>query len=131
MLGQNISLGICPLYTIHITLDYSSIPFASHRVVAVAIFLFPKSLHFDQLANEFVAIKVMSFGYLTSFKALDKGLIENFGPTGFTTFILSLVRFIFYYCLVSFYSTHFLIYVVIFYHNMYILMFFLEHTYLV
>ena len=36
----------------------------------------------------------MSFGYITSFKALDKGLIENFGPTGFTTFILSLVRFI-------------------------------------
>ncbi len=53
-----------------------------------------KKWHFDQLANEFVAIKVMSFGYLTSFKALDKGLIENFGPTGFTTFILSLVRFI-------------------------------------
>jgi hypothetical protein len=31
----------------------------------------------------------MNFGYSTSFKTLDKGLIEQFGPTGFASTIYS------------------------------------------
>ena len=27
----------------------------------------------------------MNFGYLTTFQSMDKGIIERFGPTGFTT----------------------------------------------
>jgi NADH-ubiquinone oxidoreductase chain 5 len=43
-----------------------------------------KKWHFDQIVNELIVVKVMNFGYLTSFQALDKGLIERVGPTGFT-----------------------------------------------
>lgn len=34
----------------------------------------------------------MNFGYFTTFQSMDKGIIERFGPTGFTsnTFSLSL-----------------------------------------
>ena len=31
----------------------------------------------------------MNFGYSTSFKTIDKGFIEQFGPTGFSSSILN------------------------------------------
>jgi NADH-ubiquinone oxidoreductase chain 5 len=43
-----------------------------------------KKWHFDQIVNELIAVKAMNFGYKLSFKTLDKGLIEQFGPTGIT-----------------------------------------------
>jgi NADH-ubiquinone oxidoreductase chain 5 len=48
----------------------------------VYIFL-NKKWHFDQLANELIVMKSMNFGYSVSFLAIDKGFIEQFGPTGF------------------------------------------------
>jgi NADH-ubiquinone oxidoreductase chain 5 len=50
-----------------------------------------KKWHFDQIVNELIVVKVMNFGYLTTFQAMDKGLIERLGPTGFTnsTFTLA------------------------------------------
>jgi NADH-ubiquinone oxidoreductase chain 5 len=39
--------------------------------------------HFDQIANELLAVKVMNFGYRSSFFLIDKGNIELFGPLGF------------------------------------------------
>jgi hypothetical protein len=32
----------------------------------------------------------MNFGYLTTFQSLDKGIIERFGPTGFSFSTLAL-----------------------------------------
>jgi hypothetical protein len=32
----------------------------------------------------------MNFGYFTTFQSLDKGLIERFGPTGFTVSTFSI-----------------------------------------
>jgi len=32
----------------------------------------------------------MNFGYSSSFKLIDKGLIEQFGPTGISAFVFSL-----------------------------------------
>jgi NADH-ubiquinone oxidoreductase chain 5 len=43
-----------------------------------------KKWHFDQIVNELIVVKVMNFGYLTTFQSMDKGLIERLGPTGFT-----------------------------------------------
>lgn len=39
--------------------------------------------HFDQISNEIVVVKSMSFGYRNSFQLIDKGCIEMFGPSGF------------------------------------------------
>jgi NADH-ubiquinone oxidoreductase chain 5 len=51
-----------------------------------------KKWHFDQIVNELIVVKIMNFGYLTTFQSMDKGIIERFGPTGFTsnTFNLAL-----------------------------------------
>ena len=49
-----------------------------------------KKWHVDQIVNEFIAIKTMNFGYSSSFKLIDKGLIEQFGPTGISAFVFSL-----------------------------------------
>ena len=48
-----------------------------------------KKWHFDQIVNELIAVKAMNFGYLTSFQTFDKGLIEQFGPTGFSKSIFN------------------------------------------
>jgi len=48
-----------------------------------------KKWHFDQITNEIVVVKAMNFGYRSSFQALDKGIIERAGATGFTASIFS------------------------------------------
>lgn len=46
--------------------------------------------NFDQLMNELVTLKILNFGYKNTFLALDKGLIETFGPTGLSSNFLLL-----------------------------------------
>jgi hypothetical protein len=41
-----------------------------------------KKWHFDQLLNEFIGHKIMTFGYRISFQVLDKGIIEKYGSLG-------------------------------------------------
>jgi ABC-type multidrug transport system fused ATPase/permease subunit len=41
-----------------------------------------KKWHFDQLLNELVGHKIMTFGYRISFQTLDKGVIEKYGSLG-------------------------------------------------
>jgi NADH:ubiquinone oxidoreductase subunit 5 (subunit L)/multisubunit Na+/H+ antiporter MnhA subunit len=55
---------------------------------AVSIFL-NKKWHFDQIVNELIAAKSMNFGYSTSFRTFDKGLIEQLGPSGFASSIFN------------------------------------------
>jgi NADH-ubiquinone oxidoreductase chain 5 len=54
----------------------------------VYIFL-NKKWHFDQIVNELIAVKSMNFGYSTTFKTFDKGLIEQCGPSGFAASIFN------------------------------------------
>jgi hypothetical protein len=60
-----------------------------HPIFRFVYLFLNKKWHFDQIVNEFVAVKLMNFGYLTSFKTIDKGLIEQLGPTGFTIIIFN------------------------------------------
>jgi hypothetical protein len=48
-----------------------------------------KKWHFDQIVNEFIVIRVMNFGYSLTFQSVDKGLIEQLGPAGFTASIFT------------------------------------------
>ena len=43
---------------------------------------FVKKWYFDQLFNKIFSDVGLTFGYLISFKLLDRGLIELYGPTG-------------------------------------------------
>jgi len=53
-----------------------------HPVSRFVYIFLNKKWHFDQIVNEIIAVKAMNFGYLSSFKTFDKGLIEQFGPSG-------------------------------------------------
>ena len=44
---------------------------------------------FDKVYNEFVSQTALSFGYFTSYKTIDRGIIEMLGPWGLSKTVLS------------------------------------------
>lgn len=52
-------------------------------------FLLNKKWYWDILYNRFFIFPILTFGYMVSFKALDRGFIELVGPYGFTKFVPS------------------------------------------
>lgn len=63
----------------------------SLRFRSLYVFLNKKWL-FDKIYNEFIANFFLRFGYSTTYKLLDKGLIESFGPLGLSKSFLSLSK---------------------------------------
>ena len=54
--------------------------------------LLSKKWYFDNVYNEFIAKNAMSFGYDVSFKVIDRGIIELFGPYGLSTTLAKFSR---------------------------------------
>jgi NADH-ubiquinone oxidoreductase chain 5 len=46
-----------------------------------------KKWFFDKIFNEYLTQNVLNFGYRISYKIIDRGIIEIFGPLGLTTII--------------------------------------------
>jgi NADH-ubiquinone oxidoreductase chain 5 len=46
---------------------------------------FNRKWYFDKVYNEYLVQPCLNFGYHTSYKSLDRGLIELFGPYGFSS----------------------------------------------
>jgi len=44
-----------------------------------------KKWYFDKIYNEYINKKMLLFGYFVSFKGIDKGIVEMFGPYGVAT----------------------------------------------
>jgi NADH-ubiquinone oxidoreductase chain 5 len=44
---------------------------------------------FDKVYNEFISQTALSFGYFTSYKTIDRGIIEMLGPWGLSKTVLS------------------------------------------
>lgn len=53
---------------------------------------FNQKWYFDPIYNEFFVKPILSFGYRVTFKLLDRGIIEIFGPHGIATTISSLTK---------------------------------------
>lgn len=53
---------------------------------------FNQKWYFDPVYNEFIVRPVLSFGYNVTFKILDRGIIEIFGPHGIATTISRLTK---------------------------------------
>lgn len=51
-----------------------------------------KKWYFDKVYNEYINKKLLLFGYFVSFKGIDKGLVELFGPYGIATTFSSLAK---------------------------------------
>jgi proton-translocating NADH-quinone oxidoreductase chain L len=49
-------------------------------------YMFNKKWFFDKVYNNFIAEKALNFGYIISFKTLDKGIFEVIGPFGISIF---------------------------------------------
>ena len=48
--------------------------------------------NFDQIYNEFFLRRIMLFGYKVNLQTIDKGVIEIFGPAGFSNYFLNLSK---------------------------------------
>lgn len=53
---------------------------------------FNKKWFIDRVYNEFIASQFLKFGYSTTFKLIDKGLIELCGPSGLTKIVQSFTQ---------------------------------------
>ena len=53
---------------------------------------FNKKWFFDRLQNEIFVSFLLKFGYNTTYKVIDKGLIELFGPSGLSNFVLTISK---------------------------------------
>nr|YP_010041705.1 NADH dehydrogenase subunit 5 [Cyanophora biloba]QPB15000.1 NADH dehydrogenase subunit 5 [Cyanophora biloba] len=51
-----------------------------------------KRWYFDKIYNEFIAIYLVKMGYSITFKLIDRGLLEMFGPVGIINKFLKLSR---------------------------------------
>ncbi len=63
--------------------------FYSQLFIKIYTFL-NKKWFFDKIQNEIVVSSLLKFGFQISYKKIDKGLIELFGPFGFSNFIIFL-----------------------------------------
>jgi NADH-ubiquinone oxidoreductase chain 5 len=48
---------------------------------------FNKKWFFDKIYNEFISQLLFTFSYTTTYKTIDRGIIEVFGPMGLSTII--------------------------------------------
>lgn len=66
-----------------------------HNDLAVLLYayaFFSKKWYFDQVYNTYVVYPFLRFGHDYTFKMLDRGIIELFGPTGLVRFWLNAIR---------------------------------------
>jgi len=47
---------------------------------------------FDKLQNELISVSLLRFGYSTTYKVIDKGFIELFGPSGLSKLVVQISR---------------------------------------
>ena len=61
--------------------------------VGMKVFAFlNKKWYFDKFYNELINKPLLSFGYFVSFRSMDKGLVEMFGPYGAVSSFSSLMK---------------------------------------
>ena len=53
---------------------------------------FNKKWYFDKIYTDFVVNKLLTFGYNTSLKTFDRGIIEVFGPYGITMVVGNIIQ---------------------------------------
>lgn len=69
-------------------LQVSKIGFSFFSFSTTLVRFFNKKWYFDTVYNNYVVLPALSFGNNYTFKNLDRGLIELFGPTGLVRFWL-------------------------------------------
>nr|YP_004062192.1 NADH dehydrogenase subunit 5 [Gracilariopsis andersonii]ADR03208.1 NADH dehydrogenase subunit 5 [Gracilariopsis andersonii]APC24909.1 NADH dehydrogenase subunit 5 [Gracilariopsis andersonii] len=78
------SLGVLLATLINVTQTYV---YLYSKIYRFGCFLINKKWYWDALYNRFFVYPILNFGYLVSFKNLDRGFIELLGPYGFTKLV--------------------------------------------
>nr|YP_009511909.1 NADH dehydrogenase subunit 5 [Gracilariopsis longissima]AXI97836.1 NADH dehydrogenase subunit 5 [Gracilariopsis longissima]UAD89938.1 NADH dehydrogenase subunit 5 [Gracilariopsis longissima] len=78
------SIGIILATLINVTQTYM---YLYNKIYRSSCFLINKKWYWDALYNRFFVYPILNFGYLVSFKNLDRGFIELLGPYGFTKLV--------------------------------------------
>ena len=66
--------------------------YTSLNIFSFVYVFFNKKWFFDRLQNELLVSFLLKIGYNTTYKLIDKGLIELFGPSGLSKFSLKLSK---------------------------------------
>nr|YP_009040922.1 NADH dehydrogenase subunit 5 [Pyropia kanakaensis]AIB08200.1 NADH dehydrogenase subunit 5 [Pyropia kanakaensis] len=74
--------GALLAYTINIGTYRNNIQFAYNYIFRKLAFALNKKLYWDKLYNFLIVSSLMRFGYIVSFKNIDRGFIELLGPYG-------------------------------------------------
>nr|WFG74030.1 NADH dehydrogenase subunit 5 [Cavernulicola chilensis] len=77
-------VGMLLGFLTNVWLIHSAVHFQLSNLGRWFTFLLNKKWYWDQLYNYLVVKQIINFGYLITFKALDRGVIEIFGPYGLT-----------------------------------------------
>jgi len=78
------SLAVC-LYHLLLRLSFS---FYNNTSLFIFIYtFFNKKWFFDRLQNELIGSSLLKIGYAITYKTIDKGLIEFFGPSGISNMV--------------------------------------------
>nr|YP_009684875.1 NADH dehydrogenase subunit 5 [Gloiopeltis furcata]BBK20788.1 NADH dehydrogenase subunit 5 [Gloiopeltis furcata] len=80
-------VGILLASAVNLIPSTSSLANAYPTLTSFFAFLINKKWYWDVFYNRFVVLPVLRFGYVVSFKLLDRGFIELSGPYGFSKFI--------------------------------------------
>jgi len=87
-------LSMCGVATAYLFQTHSLFTFKTESQVSVILFNFlNRKWLFDRVYNEWVSQKGLWFGYVISYKTIDKGVLEFFGPAGLTHMAKNLSRF--------------------------------------
>nr|YP_010726704.1 NADH dehydrogenase subunit 5 [Cystoclonium purpureum f. stellatum]WDY85191.1 NADH dehydrogenase subunit 5 [Cystoclonium purpureum f. stellatum] len=81
--------GIILASLINITNFYKYFLFNRFKLSSFFVFLISKRWYLDTFYNRFIVYPLLNFGYLISYKILDRGFIELAGPFGFSKLILN------------------------------------------
>nr|YP_004062233.1 NADH dehydrogenase subunit 5 [Plocamiocolax pulvinata]ADR03249.1 NADH dehydrogenase subunit 5 [Plocamiocolax pulvinata] len=76
--------GICIASIVNYYIIYS---FLYYKINYYFLFLINKKWYFDIIYNRFIIYPLLKFGYVITFKNLDRGFIELIGPFGISKFI--------------------------------------------
>ena len=80
-------VGIFVACYINLSFNFLFIKLRKLSFFQFLIFLINKKWYWDVLYNRFIAYPLLNFGYLVSFKNLDRGFIEIVGPYGLVKLI--------------------------------------------
>jgi NADH-ubiquinone oxidoreductase chain 5 len=82
----------CSVLLYHIFSDSLFKIYANSKFFNLFYTFFNKKWFFDRLQNELVVSFLLKAGYDVTYKIIDKGLIELFGPSGLTKCVLNLSK---------------------------------------